>query len=157
MRMRAFATVLALSTALTLATTPAASAHDRDWPQGKLTLTISFPEESPRIRHRATLTCNPDGGNHPQAEAACDQLRYARGHIDRIPSDDGPCTMGYRPTRVRAWGYWRGWFRLFSDRYTNPCVANRLTGGILFSFYSAEEDESATGVAAAVEENRPGR
>ena len=42
-----------------------------------------------------TLTCDPVGGDHPQAQEACDALAQAGAEVFEPVPDDQPCTMIY--------------------------------------------------------------
>ncbi len=78
-----------------------------------------------------TLTCSPDGGSHPRAEAACDALWQAHGQFGDLAATAGPCTMELRPTLGEATGHWRGEPVHFRHTYDNPCLAARESGGVL--------------------------
>ncbi|WP_117215910.1 SSI family serine proteinase inhibitor [Allorhizocola rhizosphaerae] len=86
------------------------------------------------LEKRATLTCRPTGGMHPEARAACRQLVKARGDIAAIPPADGVCTTEYAPVTLRAFGLWNGTEKEFEGIFSNQCVANRQTGGHVFNF-----------------------
>jgi Subtilisin inhibitor-like len=45
-------------------------------------------------RREATLTCDPVGGTHPRAEAACAALAESRDALEPVP-DDVLCTQQY--------------------------------------------------------------
>src|SRR5438270_473299 len=57
---------------------------------------------------RVTLTCNPDGGTHPQPATACDALRSVNGHIENLPGNPGICPLIFAPQTATASGRWRG-------------------------------------------------
>lgn len=82
---------------------------------------------------KATLTCTPDGGSHPDPEAACDALRAAGGDFDRLvwkQDTDRACIDLYDPVWTQAKGSWQSspdgpthridWSREFS----NSCYAS---------------------------------
>lgn len=131
MHPRTILAAVAITGLLSSILTPAATAAPAHWSAFALRVDVVYQHNDARW---ATLHCDPDGGKHPRPGAACDQLRAAHGHVRRIPSDDGPCTMEYNPTRVTASGLWRGQHRWYSRVHSNPCVANRLTGGVLFAY-----------------------
>ncbi|GAA4017608.1 protease inhibitor [Allokutzneria multivorans] len=80
---------------------------------------------------RVTLRCDPTGGNHPFAAAACPQLAEVDGNFTRLNVGPHPqCTKEYAPRTVSASGFWRG--RPVSHRaaYANSCLALAATGSI---------------------------
>ncbi|MFB9905276.1 SSI family serine proteinase inhibitor [Allokutzneria oryzae] len=80
---------------------------------------------------RATLTCQPHGGNHPLAEAACKDLEQAHGNFAKLPgAADKACTMEYNPVDGTARGTWRGTPVEFTKHFGNPCVVNAETGPV---------------------------
>ena len=42
-----------------------------------------------------TLTCDPTGGDHPNAEAACNKLQQAEANVFEPVAGGQPCTMIY--------------------------------------------------------------
>ncbi len=78
-----------------------------------------------------TLHCDPAGGDHPRAEAACADLNASQGRVER-PSDRA-CTLLYDPVEVRAEGVWHGRPVSFSRQYGNTCELNARTGAV-FAF-----------------------
>lgn len=78
------------------------------------------------------LTCEPTGGTHPEAEAACAQLLESDGALE-LPPDETICPQIYAPVRVTATGYWRHHFKHFRKTYSNGCVLRSRTG-VLFQF-----------------------
>ncbi|WP_412518996.1 subtilase-type protease inhibitor [Actinomadura madurae] len=119
-----WAAVLAGMAAVTSAA-PAQAAE----PAGVYLLTMA-PQHGPSSTW--SLSCDPDGGTHGAASAACDQLEAVDGDVGRIPARPGACTLEYAPVRVTADGSWRGAARHFARTYPNRCAAVRDTGGILF-------------------------
>ncbi|MFC4060284.1 SSI family serine proteinase inhibitor [Planomonospora corallina] len=109
-----------------------AGAPAPDGPVGSYVLRVT-PEDGTGSTG-ATLTCGPDGGTHPNAKEACDQLRRVAGQVERIPENPGPCTLEYAPVRLTATGTWRGRQQRFAKTYPNRCAAIRGTGGVLFAF-----------------------
>lgn len=61
-------------------------------------------------RGKATLTCTPDGGTHPDPTAACNALRKVGGDFEKLtwtwPSDMA-CIQIYDPVWARATGRWQ--------------------------------------------------
>lgn len=127
--MRVIIALLA-TTLLTIGLTPTAHAvHWRGWLL--LTVVSDAPTGQPDYR---VLTCGPDGGSHPSPVIACGQLRRASGQPAAIPEEPGPCTLELNTTRVTARGWWGASPRFFHRVYSNPCVAIRDTGGVLFDW-----------------------
>ncbi|MFI8419798.1 SSI family serine proteinase inhibitor [Streptomyces sp. NPDC085479] len=78
-----------------------------------------------------TLLCDPAGGDHPRAEAACADLDARQGRVER--DSDTACVLLYDPVEVRAEGVWRGRPVSFSRQYGNTCELNARTGAV-FAF-----------------------
>jgi hypothetical protein len=53
-----------------------------------------------------TLTCDPDGGDHPRATEACTRLRAVDGDFTQLLST-GFCITLWEPVTVTASGVWR--------------------------------------------------
>ncbi|GHG11195.1 SSI family serine proteinase inhibitor [Streptomyces filamentosus] len=77
------------------------------------------------------LRCDPAGGGHPRAEAACADLHASQGRVDR--DSDIACVLLYDPVEVRAEGVWRGRPVSFAREYGNSCELGARTGAV-FSF-----------------------
>jgi hypothetical protein len=101
-------------------------------PQGSFSLAIASPDG--RRLAEATLTCNPTGGTHPNAGAACEQLSRVAGRIEDIPPKDGICTEIFQPVVLSAEGTWDGEPRSFSREFGNRCQGVLATGGVVFEF-----------------------
>lgn len=79
----------------------------------------------------ATLTCDPAGGFHPSAAAACDALAAAGGDFDKLPGNPGgACPHIYSPIRAAAFGQWRGTPVNYGAQYGNPCLMLVETGPV---------------------------
>jgi len=76
---------------------------------------------------RVILTCNPDGGTHPQPATACDALRSVNGHVENLPGNPGICPFIFAPQTATANGEWRGHVVRFQQTYSNSCVLHRAT------------------------------
>jgi hypothetical protein len=100
---------------------------------GFFTLSITSSDSGELIA-TASLTCPPDGGSHPNAAAACQQLSQADGWIQGIPEDSGVCPREFAPVIVTALGTWNGEPRYYKQEFSNRCVAVRATGGVIFAF-----------------------
>ena len=103
------------------------------FPQGAFALSIAS-KYSGELLAATTLTCNPDGGDHPRASEASLQLKAADGRIEAIPADPGDCTLELNPVVLRAIGIWEGEHRYFRAEYPNQCQAVKATGGVVFDF-----------------------
>jgi hypothetical protein len=80
------------------------------------------------------LHCEPAGGTHPHAQAACDELVRADGNAQDVEDlQDVACTFDYRPVHVTVTGTWRGVQRTFDHTYPNAC-AMRVDTGTVFQF-----------------------
>lgn len=106
-------------------------------PQSSFALSITSVTSGQLIA-KASLTCEPVGGSHPDPAAACKQLSQANGRIEDIPEESGPCTREFAPVIVSASGSWRGEERRFEKEFSNLCVAVRATGGAVFDFASSD-------------------
>jgi hypothetical protein len=85
--------------------------------------------------HTALLTCDPDGGTHPDAAQACRQLAGVDGDPARLPATGthSACPFIVRPIDVTLTGLWRGRTVRFSDHYLNFCFRDNASGS-LFEF-----------------------
>lgn len=92
------------------------------------TLNITTTRSVAQVR-MANLTCEPAGGSHPDADAACQLLSDVDGDLDALEPDPGiACTMQYDPITVRLTGLWRGKSRQYTTTYENSCVMRAHTG-----------------------------
>ncbi|PRH76280.1 protease inhibitor SIL-V5 [Streptomyces solincola] len=97
-----------------------------------LFLTVSGADES-WIRG-VRLHCAPTpSGPHPEAKAACAALESARGDLDKLTSEERPCTKRFDPVSVRAAGEWQGKAVDWRKSYGNACLLDTATGA-LFRF-----------------------
>ena len=79
----------------------------------------------------ANLTCDPSGGSHPEADAACRDLAAARGDFGKLPGAGGrACPDVYAPVSVAAFGMWRGTPVTYGARYGNSCELSVMTGPV---------------------------
>ncbi|MEU5877720.1 SSI family serine proteinase inhibitor [Spirillospora sp. NPDC047279] len=100
-------------------------------PNTRLTFSIAPEIGVPRS---VTLTCQPTGGTHPDAEAACADLIKANGVIERIPPGGGYCQPVERRVVASATGLWNGRLVSYERSFTNDCYARIATGGHVFHF-----------------------
>ena len=71
----------------------------------------------------ANLTCDPSGGSHPEADAACRDLAAARGDFGKLPGAGGRACPA-------AFGMWRGTPVTYGARYGNSCELSVMTGPV---------------------------
>ncbi|MDA8371024.1 MAG: SSI family serine proteinase inhibitor [Nocardiopsaceae bacterium] len=110
-----------------LIATPAA--HAEETPLGVLELVIEHQADTDKTA-AVRLECDPTGGSHPGAEAACSALKEVDGEFAELPTRDDVCTMDYRPVMVRATGQWRGEPVYYEDIFANTCAAGAETNGV---------------------------
>ncbi|MBO0885392.1 MAG: protease [Mycobacterium sp.] len=125
---RAAVTALGLTLSLGVCAAPAASATE---PVGNLTLDVKSLVTF-RVQE-VTLTCEPTGGDHPDAEAACADLIAANGDISAIPPVSASC-LAYSPVAVAAVGTWAGQSDGYAGTFASWCAADAATGGHVFNF-----------------------
>ena len=118
---------LALLAALTLATTavPAQAVLP-----SKLILSFYKGQtaDPASLQRTAILTCDPDGGTHPQPVKACDALRSVNGYIAKLPGNpDIFCPLIFDPRTATAKGTWRGRPVRFQHTYGNDCELHRAS------------------------------
>ncbi len=83
----------------------------------------------------ALLRCDPAGGTHSSADAACRSLSDAGGYFAdlRTGSENTLCPLIYRPVTVRASGMWKNRSIDYEQTYPNACVMRAYTGKV-FNF-----------------------
>ncbi|GAA0516386.1 hypothetical protein GCM10011581_46290 [Saccharopolyspora subtropica] len=79
------------------------------------------------------LTCDPAGGSHPYAPAACQTLQAVNGNLDLLNSGHAMCTLNYAPVTLTARGHWHNRPVTFEKTFPNACVAEAATGKV-FAF-----------------------
>ena len=127
----AFAAAALAGSAMLPATAAAVPAAENPAPSS--TVQLSMQEENQPQASVTTLTCEPSGGTHPEADSACDALIGADGDFAQLPVESRACTLQYAPVTVHASGTWRGEPVHFQHTYANRCAAASETGGV-FSF-----------------------
>ena len=108
---------------------PTASADTA--PIGQLTLSITSILGGTTTT--VTLTCEPTGGDHPDAQAACADLIAADGDIYAIPAVTAQCPA-YDPVEFDASGTWAGQPVTYGMKNNDRCLLNADTGGHVFNF-----------------------
>ncbi|MCI2416711.1 SSI family serine proteinase inhibitor [Saccharopolyspora sp. K220] len=81
----------------------------------------------------ALLTCEPAGGSHPHASAACQTLDTVHGDLNLLSEGHSMCPLVYKPVKLAAKGSWQGRPVTFEKTYSNDCVAEAATGKV-FAF-----------------------
>lgn len=109
-----------------------AYAGSDDSSQSRFTLTITEDQESRRV----ILQCEPTGGDHPRASAACDELQAVDGHfqdLDAGSSSSESCTKERRSVTASAQGFWKERRVSYQSSTINLCELQRSTGSV-FAF-----------------------
>lgn len=129
------ATGIAAAALIGSALLPATAAADpvTDSPIPSSTIQLTMQEENQQEADVTTLTCEPSGGTHPEADTACDALLNADGDFAQLPVESRACTLQYAPVTVHASGTWQGEPIHFQHTYANRCAATSETGGV-FNF-----------------------
>lgn len=120
---------LTLCAAAALAVPLGASPAAADAPGAVLYVTVTPVNGGGAYSMR--LTCDPDGGVHPNPGAACAELHEVEGVIGDLNADPGPCPLIHDPVDVEVHGSWYGRSTRFEERYTNDCVMERKLGPLV--------------------------
>ncbi|GHH86072.1 protease [Streptomyces sulfonofaciens] len=133
---RPVATALAAAAALALTltaegTASAAAAPPAAAPAGSLDLSLVASDISQRPVGDATLECAPDGGTHPDPEAACAALTAVQGDFTRLPDVPGrACPAVVDPVTAVATGTWQGVRVSYRETFVNRCAAEVGTSDV---------------------------
>lgn len=107
-------------------TSPSTGAHPPDAKPAKADLTISFKKSTSSSPQEWKLTCDPPGGNHPDAKAACAAL--AKNAKPFAPAAKSPCTFIYGgPETATVTGTWQGQKIDTTFSRKNGCEIDRWT------------------------------
>ncbi|MFI6166986.1 SSI family serine proteinase inhibitor [Nocardia sp. NPDC051052] len=114
---RIFATACFVVVALGLAS---CSSDDPKTPKSTLNLTVTPAAPGSAPTH-VTLTCEPTGGDHANAEAACTALAAVGGDFDKLTGDPtAVCVQVYEPVDAAVTGTWQGkqvdWRKVFGNK-----------------------------------------
>lgn len=104
-------------------------------PGASFTLTIyQGGDTSGPIQSQVTLTCDPNGGTHPNPDAACSALESVGGSLAKLtPVMGKACPMFSQPVTARAIGTWLRRPEDFQQTYMNRCFA-AVDTGYVFDF-----------------------
>ena len=91
-------------------------------PERHTVLAIAYHNEDQEIR-ADTLVCNPVGGTHPNATAACDLLESVNGELGAIEPLDRYCRGTDYFANVTIKGTYEGKPIDFKHKYRNGCYA----------------------------------
>lgn len=107
--------------------TPVAPPH----PATLMNLSVQ-PDDQARDSRTAVLTCDPDGGTHPDAAGACRTLASADGNFHALPAahSNVMCPQVYKPVVFTAHGTWHDRPVQFQKRFANACQASVHTGQV---------------------------
>ncbi|WP_051864307.1 SSI family serine proteinase inhibitor [Streptosporangium roseum] len=120
------AAAFALATALPPAASPASDRSPVPGGGSALTLTLSVADGT---NSGVSLTCDREGGSHPDPFTACGLIRRVGGDLSKLAYDiDMICPEEYLPHTVRALGTWEGRPVWFGRTYDNRCEMTALTG-----------------------------
>lgn len=106
----------------------AIAAQHQDEDRGVLALTVTGRDGEMKV---GTLRCGPDGGSHPSASRACDQLGRVGGDISQLNEQPQTlCTLEYDPVTATAHGTWEGEVVNFHETFPNRCAMYSYTGSV---------------------------
>jgi hypothetical protein len=147
MRYIARGLALAAATTLTLVAAPAVTAGAAQsgaqdtqslYPPSALVLTITAGDDARNgtVLRAVTLGCTPTAsGTHPDAAAACAELRATEAGFDAITArgSSGVCTKQWDPVTVTADGVWNGKRVSYEHTFGNSCTKS-YGSGVVFAF-----------------------
>ena len=130
------AAAVAVAAGLGLAALAAAPAASAGAAVGQLTLSITQLDMygQPVGTTTVTLTCEPTGGDHPDAAAACADLVAANGDIYNIPPVSSSGCKAPSSVEFDASGTWNGQPDTYAAKGPSRCVLVAQTGGHVFNF-----------------------
>lgn len=88
------------------------------------------------VQRAVTLSCMPGArGSHPNAKAACAQLRTVAGDFNAVTAatSDRLCTKEWNPFVVTADGVWQGKRVSYTYTFANSCAMTDGMGSV-FNF-----------------------
>ncbi|MFI7598184.1 SSI family serine proteinase inhibitor [Actinoplanes sp. NPDC049681] len=116
--------------ALLGAGSPAAAAPAASPPDSTLVLAVVPATQSTHPPRITILECAPDGGTHPEAAAACSDLRAVDGNLAAFNDNGGICTKEYQPVIAIAVGTWQGEPVHYRETFSNHCIMLNATGDV---------------------------
>jgi hypothetical protein len=121
--------LILLATAAPTGAALAASGTAAEEPRARLTLTVAGG--TPSITQVVELTCDPDGGTHPNPADACAALRDVAGDASllRMP-EDTMCPGIFDPHTVLLSGVWEGRTISYKGTFANKCLLQATTGAL---------------------------
>jgi hypothetical protein len=131
------------------ASTPSASAPAASAPAAKVSLTVVVKASPGATPKRWTLRCDPTGGTHPDAQAACHQLLAAKNPFAPIPRGIMCPMIAAGPQRATISGIFFGQ-HVASNFSRTGCEATRWSElGDVFGF------GAGSGAGAGAESGSP--
>ncbi|MBB5917537.1 hypothetical protein BJY24_006449 [Nocardia transvalensis] len=129
-----FRTLLTASGVLLASAALAVPAGADPGPDTQLTLSVARGEGGAPAVREVTLTCDPSGGSHPDADAACQELAATDGDLDALATQDSHtmCTMIWDPVTVTATGARHGRPVEYQHTFASSCVQEGA--GAVFRF-----------------------
>lgn len=122
-RSRAATLAVMATAALTLTTGGVASAtDDASAAASSFVLSIIPTTSTGGGPTSVTLECDPTGGTHPTADAACKSLAAVKGDFTQLPSTGG-CPANWDPVRAIAEGTWQGTPVKYEKQFSNRSCA----------------------------------
>ncbi|MET9337699.1 SSI family serine proteinase inhibitor [Nonomuraea sp. NPDC003804] len=122
-----FVKIAALATAALIATSATASAAPASSSRALFIVQVTVPSGWTRV---VSLTCDPEGGAHPQAATSCALLDTVEGDLARHPAEQGMCTREYDPRVAELTGWWEGSSVHFERTFGNRCEMLLSTGSV---------------------------
>ncbi|GGJ77342.1 hypothetical protein GCM10011583_05890 [Streptomyces camponoticapitis] len=101
-----------------------------------LTVTDGADHKTGTVRRAVTLSCGPTpSGSHPDAAAACSELKRNGAKFDAITTSgtNRVCTKEWEPVTVTADGVWEGQRVDYVHTFSNSCALNGGRGAV-FTF-----------------------
>jgi hypothetical protein len=121
-----FATLIVA--ALSLTAGPAAASTSAS--ESGLVITAYTYDPVQPVTTEVSLRCEPTGGTHPDAEAACATLEQVDGDFDALIPLGMFCPEYFQPVAVEVVGKWRDRTVTFEHVYGNRCVAEDQSEGV---------------------------
>lgn len=101
-----------------------------------LTVTDGADHQTGTVRRAVTLSCAPTpSGSHPDAVAACSELKKNGAKFDAITASatNRVCTKEWEPVTVTADGVWDGRRVNYAHTFSNSCAMDGSRGAV-FTF-----------------------